>query len=111
MEPATAGDAETPEGLWAQAEVRAAAGDFRGAFQATFRWLLVRLHRDGRIAYDPALTNREHLGRLRGDTPLWTGFADLANRFELAWYALRPVGPNEYGEFRAACEAMVGGRR
>jgi len=99
---------ETPETLLALADARARAGDSRGAVQALFRWLLLCLHQGGRLDYDPALTNREHLARLKMDGALRAAFEDLSGRFELAWYALRPVGPDEVAAFRERARALAG---
>ncbi len=101
---------ETPETLLALAEARTRAGDLRGAVQAMFRWLLLRLHMAGRLDYDPALTNREHLARLRADATVRAGFTDLSGQFDLFWYALRPVTQEEYAAFRARCQHLAGGR-
>ena len=101
---------ETPESLLALAESRRRAGDLRGAIQALFRWLLVTLHRAGRLDYDPALTNREHLARLSADAGTRAAFAEVTAEFELVWYAQRPVSPEAYGLFRRRCAALGGGR-
>jgi hypothetical protein len=101
---------DTPESLLALAESRRRAGDLRGAVQALFRWLLVTLHRAGRLDYDPALTNREHLARLNADARTRAVFAELSAEFELAWYAQHPVSPETYGVFRRRCAALGGGR-
>ena len=102
--------AESPEALLALAETRRRAGDLRGAIQALFRWLLVTLHRAGRLDYDPALTNREHLARLKADGRTRATFAELSVAFEMAWYAQQPVSPETYGAFRSRCVALGGGR-
>ena len=107
-EPETA--RETPEALLALAETRSRADDFRGAAQAMFCWMLATLHRTGRLDYDPALTNREHLARLRTEGTARTAFAELAEEFELVWYALRPVSRDDYDGFRGRCVALAGGR-
>jgi hypothetical protein len=104
------GQPDTPEGLLATAEARFRDGDSRGAVQAIFRWLLLVLHQGGRLDYDPALTNREHLARLKGDAGLRVAFEDLSGQFELAWYALRPVSPESYAMFRARCEQLARGQ-
>lgn len=109
--PGAAARGETPETLLALAEEQRAAGDFRGAVQAMFRWMLATLHQAGRLDYDPALTNREHLARLRADGTARATFAELAGEFEVAWYALRPVSPEAYAGFRSRCLAVAGGRR
>jgi hypothetical protein len=94
--------------LLALAEARTRAGDFRGAVQALFRWMLLALHRAGRLDYDPALTNREHLARLKADPGVRAAFEDLSRQFELACYALCPVEPEAYAAFRAGCRRLGG---
>jgi hypothetical protein len=103
------GQPDTPEGLLALADARSRGEDWRGAVQAMFRWLLLRLHLAGRLDYDPALTNREHLVRLSADSGARAAFAELAAQFELAWYALRPVPAEEYAQFRARCQHLAEG--
>jgi hypothetical protein len=101
---------ETPESLLALAEQRNRAGDLRGAVQAIFRWLLLSLQRAGRLEYDPALTNREHLARLQADAASRTAFAEVSAEFEVVWYALRPVNREAFGAFRSRCFDLAGGR-
>jgi hypothetical protein len=102
--------AETPESLLALADARARAGDLRGAAQALFRWMLLGLHRAGRLEYDPALTNREHLARLKGDAEVRETFERLSRQFELAWYGFQPVPPEEFATFRADCHRLARGQ-
>lgn len=104
--PPAPGDSETPENLLALAEARTRAGDFRGGVQALFRWMLLTLSETGRLDYDPALTNREHLARLKADGTVRAAFEDLARQFELVWYGRRPLGPEEYAAFRAGCQRL-----
>jgi hypothetical protein len=114
--PATSGtaaakpSADTPETLLALAESRRRAGDLRGAVQSLFRWLLVTLHQAGRLEYDPALTNREHLARLKADGRTRAAFAEVAAAFEMAWYAQQSVSPEDFGTFRSRCVALSRGR-
>jgi len=102
--------AETPESLLALADARTRAGDLRGAAQALFRWMLLGLHREGRLDYDPALTNREHLSRLKGDAGICGTFERLSRQFELAWYGFQPVTPEEFAAFRADCHRLARGQ-
>jgi hypothetical protein len=106
----TAGKTESREALLAQADACARAGDLRGAAQATFRWMLLELQRAGRLDYDPALTNREHLARLKAEDRIRTGFERLSRQFELVWYGFQPVGPEDLARFRAECRRLAGGR-
>jgi hypothetical protein len=102
--------AETQETLLALADARARAGEFRGAAQAIFRWMLLGLHRAGRLQYDPALTNREHLARLKTDAAVRAAFERVCRQFELVWYGFHPVAPEEFVAFRAECRRVAGGR-
>jgi len=101
---------ETQETLLALADASTRAGDFRGAARAIFRWMLLGLHRSGRLEYDPALTNREHLTRLTSEGGLRVTFEQLSNQFELIWYGFHPVAPEELAVFRAECQHLAGGR-
>lgn len=102
--------AETPESLLALAEARARAGDLRGAAQALFRWMLLGLHQAGRLEYDPALTNREHLARLKGDAGVRATFERLSRQFEFVWYGVQPVAAEEFAAFRADCHRLARGQ-
>ena len=107
--PATA-EPETPEGLLTLADARTHDGDFRGAVQAMFRWMLLSLHQAGRLGFDPALTNREHIHRLKANAGVRAAFADLSRQFELVWYGLHAVSAKECAAFRTGCQNLVGGR-
>jgi hypothetical protein len=100
---------ETPEGARAAATARAAAGDFRGALQAAFRWVLLSLHRRGQLDYEPALTNRQHLRRLTAESSVRTAFERLTRDYDAAWYGLRPVAAEEYADFERRCRTVAGG--
>ena len=108
--PAAPAKVDTPESLLALADARTRAGDLRGAAQALFRWMLLGLHRAGRLEYDPALTNREHLARLKADTGVRVTFERLSRQFELVWYGFQPVAPEELAAFRAECRRLAGGQ-
>lgn len=108
--PTVSARGETPESLFALADARTRAGDFRGAAQALFRWLLLGLHQAGRLEYDPALTNHEHLVRLKGDAGVRAAFERLSRQFELVWYGFQPVAPEEFAFFRAECQRLARGQ-
>lgn len=101
---------ETPESLLSLADARTSAGDLRGAVQAIFRWMLLGLHRSGRLEYDPALTNREHLTRLKAEAGVRAAFEHLSSQFERIWYGFHPVASEELAAFRAECQHLAGGR-
>jgi hypothetical protein len=94
----------------ALADARTRAGDLRGAAQALFRWMLLGLHRTGRLEFDPALTNREHLARLRADAGVRAVFDRLCRQFELVWYGVQPLASEELAAFRAECQRLAGRR-
>jgi hypothetical protein len=105
-----AAEPETPEALLRLADARIHNGDFRGAMQALFRWMLLSLHQAGRLEFDPALTNREHLNRLKEGAGARAAFADLSRQFDLAWYGLHAVSARECAAFRTGCQNLIGGR-
>ena len=105
-----AAEPETPEALLRLADARIHDGDFRGAMQALFRWMLLSLHHAGRLEFDPALTNREHLSRLKEGAGARAAFADLSRQFDLAWYGLHAVSARECAAFRTGCQTLIGGR-
>lgn len=108
--PSVPREPETQETLLALADARTRAGDLRGAVQAIFRWMLLGLNRSGRLEYDPALTNREHLTRLKAEAGVRAAFEQLSSQFELIWYGFHPVAPEELAAFRAECQHLAGGR-
>ncbi len=101
---------ETQATLLALADTRARNGDLRGAAQAIFRWMLLGLQRSGRLEYEPALTNREHLARLKADAAARRAFEELCREFDLVWYGLHPLAASEFAAFRAECQRVAGGR-
>jgi hypothetical protein len=110
LAPSVPRQAETQETLLALADARTRAGDLRGAVQAIFRWMLLGLHRSGRLEYDPALTNREHLTRLKDEGGVRATFEQLSSQFELIWYGFHPIALEELAVFRAECQHLAGGR-
>jgi len=108
--PSAPGESETQETLLVLADARTRAGDLRGAARAIFRWLLLGLHGSGRLDYDPALTNREHLTRLKAGADVRAGFERVSSQFERIWYGLHTVAPEELATFRAECQHLAGGR-
>ncbi len=101
---------ETQATLLALADTRARNGDLRGAAQAIFRWMLLGLQRSGRLDYDPALTNREHLARLKADAAVRRAFEGLCREFDLVWYGFHPLAAREFAAFQAECQRVAGGR-
>ena len=106
--PAARPASETVEALRQQADACARGGDFRGALQLAFRWLLLALNDAGWLAYDPALTNREHLSRLKADARRRAAFEALAGDYDGLWYGLHAVSLEEYTAFRQRCQRLAG---
>jgi hypothetical protein len=107
--PSVPAGVETEESLLALADARRRAGDLRGAARAVFGWMLLGLQRAGRLEDDPALTNREHLNRLKAGDSVHAAFERLSGQFELAWYGFHPMAPEEFAAFRAECQRLAGG--
>ncbi|MGQ0506400.1 MAG: DUF4129 domain-containing protein [Myxococcaceae bacterium] len=89
-----------PEG-WAQwADELAARGQFREAVRGLYLALLARLHHDGAIDYDPALSNWDYFRQFRGGRERLTPFRELTYRFDFTYYGNLGVSAEGYATFR-----------
>ncbi|MDQ3327244.1 MAG: DUF4129 domain-containing protein, partial [Chloroflexota bacterium] len=94
--------------MLATAAERARAGDYRGAVRAQFVALLLTLHERGTLRYDRSLTNREHLSRIGGDTPLAVSLRPVVRVFDDVWYGNSPIGKTEYDDYARSTDALRG---
>jgi hypothetical protein len=99
--------ARPPEGWAHLADELAARGEYREAVRSLYLALLSRLHREGVIHYDTALSNWDYLRQFRSRREWVPSFRELTRRFDFAWYGNLPVGADGYRDFRALCAPML----
>lgn len=91
----------------AQATSFARKGDFRSATRMLTLAALLWLDERGTLNYNPHLTNREHLQRLRERPSLRDGLAPVVETTDRVWYGGMPLDANGY----AAVEQQVAALR
>ncbi|XXF76002.1 DUF4129 domain-containing protein [Myxococcaceae bacterium GXIMD 01537] len=96
-----------PEGWAHAADALAARGEYREAVRCLYLALLSRLHREGAIHYDIALSNWDYLRHFKGRREWLPPFRELTSRFDFAWYGNVPVGAEGYRAFRALTEPLL----
>ncbi len=96
-----------PEGWAHLADELAARGEYREAVRSLYLALLSRLHREGVIHYDTALSNWDYLRQFKGRREWLPPFRELTRRFDFAWYGNLPVGVEGYRDFRTLCAPML----
>ena len=99
--------------MWrVDAEQAEAAGEWKLALRARYRWLLGELIDRQLLVNVPGRTPGEYrteLARIRPDQA--TAFATATDLFERAWYGNEPTGPDENRQFRSCAEQVhCGGR-
>jgi hypothetical protein len=94
-------------GFRADAEARAAAGDFTEAVRLLFLSLVYAFDEAGRVPFRPALTNREYLGFFEDRPAVAQSLRVFVDLLDANWYGLRPTGGDEYGR----CLALYDGVR
>jgi hypothetical protein len=103
-EPASSAD---PTVEWDAALDAAQAGDYREAVRRAFRSALLSVARQGRMAVDPAWTNRELLQRANADAVLLAALAPAAHIFEISWYSGDPTTEAMWFTERERCQAII----
>jgi hypothetical protein len=84
------------EGLGAGEAARQAGdiareGDYRRAARLLYLSALLWLDESGRLPYQRALTNREHLDRLAGSPALREAMRPVVETFDRVWYGETPL--------------------
>jgi hypothetical protein len=82
------------------------SGDYRAAVRSLYLAALLWLDERGALRYDRALTNREHLERLRDNPELRGRLAPIIATFDNVWYGHAPITPDELATYRAQVEAL-----
>jgi Domain of unknown function (DUF4129) len=109
VEDAPEGDPEanlTARAAIDQASSIARAGDYRTAVRFLYLAALLRLDERGLLRYDRALTNREHLDRLRDNPPLQAALARVVDTFDNVWYGSRAIDQAAFEQYRASVERI-----
>ena len=88
-----------------QAVELARAGDFRAAVRRLYLSTLLSLEDHGLLRYDRSLTNREMLARLRPDSPVRAGLAQVVDTFEQVWYGVQEPDRHTFDAYQAAVDA------
>lgn len=99
-------DSSQPEDWLALAQSFAARGDFRRAYRAMFRALLLRLDSGGLIRFDPSRTNGEYVRSLRSNERIYRIFRPAADGFDILWYGRRPAVEQDFQSCRTAYESV-----
>jgi hypothetical protein len=96
-----------PHVEWDAALAAAQGGDYRQAVRLAFRGALLSVALQGRMAVDPAWTNRELLQRANADAALLAALAPAAHIFEISWYSGQPTTEAMWLTERERCEAIA----
>jgi hypothetical protein len=93
--------------VWlAEAHAAAAAGEWRDAIHLCYWAVISHLESSGAWRPDRARTPREYLSLLPGESSQQAPLRDLTRRFEMAWYAQKPVSQDEFLATLATAERM-----
>jgi hypothetical protein len=103
-EPASSAD---PTVEWKAALAAAEGGDYREAVRRAFRSALLSVALQGRMAVDPAWTNRELLQRANADGVLLAALAPAAHIFEISWYSGEPTTEAMWLTQRERCQSII----
>jgi len=92
----------------AEAEQAEAAGQWKMALRARYRWLLGELIERQLLVNVPGRTPGEYRGDLAQVLPdQAAAFTSATDLFELAWYGNEATGPEENQRFRTCAEQVV----
>jgi hypothetical protein len=100
---------DRPADVWrADAEQAEAAGEWKLALRARYRWMLGELIERQLLANVPGRTPGEYRGDLARLLPDQTAASATATElFERAWYGNEPTGPDENRQFRSCAEQVL----
>jgi hypothetical protein len=100
---------DRPADVWrADAEQAEAAGEWKLALRARYRWLLGELIARELVVNVPGRTPGEYrTDMVRALPDESTAFATATDLFERAWYGNEPTGPDENRQFRSCAEQVL----
>lgn len=97
----------SPDAWRSLAQRLAAQGDRRGAARALYLSSVAQLHHDGRLRYEPSLTNGELLQQLSVTPHVDVeAFRELLLLVEWAWYGAHPVPDDRYARVEALARRL-----
>ena len=101
-------EARDSDSLYALAEQRAGAGDYRLALRYIYLALLVALDTDGVLRFDRSKTNWEYLRALRaeGRSDVYDAMAPLTREFDRIWYGFARADIHDYTRARDLFQAL-----
>nr|WP_255603998.1 DUF4129 domain-containing protein [Oscillochloris sp. ZM17-4] len=88
------------------ASALARSGDYRRAARLLYLSSLLWLDERGRLRYDRALTNREHLDRLGDDPALRERLRPVVETFDRVWYGDMPLDATGYAAYEGEVAAL-----
>lgn len=91
----------------AEADRRAAAGDFTEAVRYLFLSLVYRFDERGRVNFRTAYTNREYLGLLADRATVQGPLRLLVDTLDDHWYGQRPCDRPQYDRCRAVYDRLT----
>lgn len=98
---------ETSADLLAEAEELARSGDLRGAIRKGYIALLCELHDRRVLRLEQHKTNRDYLGAVETDRPLYEQMKPMTMSFEQHWYGLTPAKERDWQVFRAHYQKAI----
>lgn len=89
-----------------QAQEAAQSGAYRDAVRRLYLAALLRLAEARLLPFDPSLTNREVLARLRPDSPVRPHLEPVVATFDRVWYGIQEPDRATFDRYAAAIDAL-----
>lgn len=99
-------EVRTPGEAFDNARTFAKQGDYRNAVRQLYLATLLQLDRQGKIKFDPTLTNREYLRQTSNDPGTAAALAPIVETFDRVWYGFEPITPTEFDAYRTRVEMV-----
>lgn len=96
----------TPGEAFDNARTFARQGDYRNAVRQLYLATLLQLDRQGKIKFDPTLTNREYLHQTSNDPGTTAALAPIVETFDRVWYGFEPITSTEFDAYRTRVEKV-----
>ncbi len=89
-----------------QAHSAAQSGAYRDAVRRLYLAALLQLNEARLLPFDPSLTNREVLARLRQDSPVRAYLEPVVATFDSVWYGMHEPDQATFERYAAAIDAL-----
>lgn len=89
-----------------QAGETARSGDYRTAVRYLYLSSLLWLDEQGMLRYDRALTNREYLAQVRGNSSLHARLTPVVETFDRVWYGHTPIDSDTFESYRRQVDEL-----